>query len=243
MRSYSLSKEATAGARSVGVSNHISEKGSYKGKLILAEAVTSKQGTEGIEFRFKTDDGRIADYLTVWTHKADGTALSGDRLVSAIMVCLKVRSMEPVRASVKKWDSAQRAEVQANAMVFPELMDKPIGLLLYREEYEKDGGDSGWKNAIAAPFEYSTNRTAAEVLDQKPDGEALYKMVEQLKDRPLSGRKAGGGQAGARTGGGNGGRPQTSFDDMDDDIPFASSASAFDMEPRHGRRARRTDCR
>jgi hypothetical protein len=245
MRTYTLSKEATAGARQVGVSARIDEKGAYKGKLILAEAVTSKQGTEGIEFRFKADDGRTADYLSVWTHKSNGEELSGNKIIAAMMVCLRVRSIESQRARVKKWDSNTRAEAEVDAMVFPDLMNKPVGLLIYREEYEKNNGDTDWKSAIALPFDHATNRTAGEILDQKPEGEALFKMVELLKDRPLRARKgaaAGGGSSGA-TGGGSGGRPQTAFDDMDDDIPFASSASSFDMEPRHARRGRRTDCR
>lgn len=219
MRTYAINNETAAGARSVGVSTRITEKGKYKGRFLVAEAVVSTQGTEGIEFRFKSDDGQTADYLTVWTHKKDGTELSGAKLVSAIMVCMQVRNCQPQRATVKKWDSTQRAEVQVDTNVFPEMMGKPIGLLLAREEYLKSNGDTDWKMQIAMPFDATTERTAAEVLDRKPASEALPKLVELLRDRPLK-RKAGGNGSGGGGGTGEGQRQQTSFDDMDDDIPF-----------------------
>ncbi len=220
--SYSMN---SAGAKAAGVSSIINEKGRYKGRFTRAEQVVSAKGTQGIEFDFKSDEGATAQYLTIWTINKDGVELYGRKVVDAIMACIGVRTMSISRARTKKWNSQEQAEEVVDANCFADLMDKPVGLLLTREEYEANDGSRKWKNNLVLPFEYSTGRTAKERLDGAHTAEAIDKIVPLLKDRPLPANHRstnGGAQRQAPTGGGSSGqsRQANGFDDMDDDIPF-----------------------
>jgi hypothetical protein len=61
------------------------------------------------------------------------------------------------------------------------------------------------------------------------------KLQEAIKRSPEWHKATGGSKAAAPAGGGSG------FDDMDSDIPFASSSMHYDMEPSKARRMRRYD--
>lgn len=224
-RSFSLTSENLAGAKSAGQSTQVDTKGAYKGKFTKAEAVRSAKGTEGIEFSFRSDAGQTADYLSVWTHDSSGKELYGARLVTAIMACMEVRNCTPTQGRVKKWDNERQAAVEVEATVYPELMAKPVGVLLCREEYETSNGERKWKNVLVMPFEASTERTAREKLEKEPEGKELLGLVERLTDKPLKYIPA----AAPRRNGGEYGGPQArpparatrpAFDDMDSDIPF-----------------------
>lgn len=203
--------DAAAAKKADVVFSKIEEKGKYLGTFTRAEAITAKSGAKGVEFSFKSDAGASADYLTIYTHKSDGTTISGYNLLMAIMTCLRVRNLKPEAGEVEKYDSGsgQRAKVQA--MLFKELMGKPIGLLLNMEEYEKAKGGTAWKPAIVAPFD-KDEFTASEILSQAKQPETLGKMVQGLRDRPLKNKPAStGGQPAAADNG---------FSDMGDDIPW-----------------------
>lgn len=207
-RSYSLDPKSAAKA---GVTSYITETGKYVGKFTRAEIVKSQQGTEGVEFSFVTDDGLRSDYLTLWTYNAKGDALPSLHVLNAIMACLRVRELAPAKITVVDFGGTRSADG------FPSLMDKPIGVLLQREEYEKNklGADGqpliGYKFNLVAPFEAKTELTAGEILKQITTPEQLPKMVAKLKDKPLQKRRAP-----ATVGAGGSG----SIDGMDDDIPF-----------------------
>lgn len=206
-RSYSLDPEQ---ARQAGVSNRITESGRYVGRFTRAEAIKSRQNTEGVEFTFETDDGQTADYLTCWTYNERGESLYGFKVLMAVMTCLRVKQLAPRQMQFQGRDGARVADG------FPDLMDKPIGLLLQREEYAKQDGSTGFKFNIALPFDAASNLTAGEILGKATTPVALDKAQAALRDKPLQKRRettheyASGGHP--ANGGGLG--------DMDDDIPF-----------------------
>lgn len=198
-------------AKQVGVSARIQEKGAYKGVFTRAEFAQSDKGTQGIEFSFKTDDGATADYLTVWTHSADGKELYGRKVVDAIMTCMALRSINAKVGQIKKYDHDARGEVVVQTTLFPELMNKPIGLLLVREEYAKGSGGTGWKMTIVGAYEPTKGLTPKEILEQGGPGQ-LMKMVAALQDRPLKRPVQAYGDPHAHSSGG--------FESDDDSIPF-----------------------
>lgn len=209
---YALDTEAAKQADQKGGS--INETGKYTGIFTRAENVKSPKGTIGVEFSFRSDDGRAADYLTLWTENKDGKALYGYKTLMAIMACLKVRNITPISQKIEKYDHGAGGKVTVDAEVFPDLMNKPIGLLIQMEEYEKQDHSTNWKPVIYAPFEASTGFTASEILSKAVKPETLEKMEASLKDRPLrarSGSAAPVSSAPAPTGG---------YDDFDDSIPF-----------------------
>lgn len=206
---YSLNTEAAKAADAMN--SRLDETGKYIGVFTRAEAVTSKKGAVGIDLSFKSEDGRTADYLSVWTHGKDGSEIYGFKQLMAIMTCLRVKQLTKTPGTVEKYDKAAGKSIPFDAEIYPELMGKSVGLLLQREAYIKQDGSEGHKLNITGVFEASSELTASEILGKKTTPELLAKMVSVLKDKPLSGKAATPPQSSA---------PAGAFDDMADDIPW-----------------------
>lgn len=210
---YKLDPAAAAKADTIGA--YINESGKYVGKLTRAEKlVSATKKTDGIGFTFKADDGRETRF-DIWTYNADGKPLSGLNQVNAIMACLQVRELTVISHPVRRWENNQ--EITVDGEVFPELQNKPIGLLLRSEEYEKMSngvatGQVGKRMGLFAIFQARTELMASEILSRKTKPEQLGKVIGLLADKPLRNRPTAGAI------GADNGRPM-SMDDMDD-IPF-----------------------
>lgn len=210
---YTLDAQSAKKADSIGA--FINETGKYVGTFIRAEKlVSASKGTHGIGFSFKSDGGQTTRF-DIWTMKANNEPLQGMNQINAMMACLQVRSLTEGNRKVMKWDNNAGRETLQDATVFIELMDKPIGLLLRSEEYEKMSngqptGDTGWRMGLFACFQANTELMASEVLDRKTKPEALAKVIAMLADKPLGKPKARTAAAPATAGAAL----------MDDDIPF-----------------------
>lgn len=202
LSSYTLDADL---AKQVGTRLRITRSGKYTGRFTRAELVTSRQRSEGLEFSFESDDGLTADFLTCWTHNVDGRELYGLKVLNAILTCLRIREIDARPATLQDRHGGTR-----EARVFPQLVDRPIGLLLQREEYQKQDGNVGWKFNIVAPFEPGSGLTAGEILSQAAEPVQLERMLSALRDRTLPQRAPSAG--GPTVAGGLG--------DIDDDIPF-----------------------
>lgn len=209
-RSYTLDTKAASAADNIV--SRIDQSGKYVGTLTRVEIVASKQGTEGVEFSFRSDDGATADFLTLWTYKASGEALPSLKTLNAMMTVVRVKSLTPTQGTVEKWDSGTGQRGKFPATIFPELTGKRIGLLLQREEYEKRDGSVGAKVNIVGCFDPETELTASEILARKTKPETLARMVGALRDKPMKNGRAAHAAPASDTSSG--------FDDMDDDIPF-----------------------
>lgn len=207
-RSYTLDTKAASAADNIV--SRIDQSGKYIGTLTRVEIVASKQGTEGVEFSFKSDDGATADFLTLWTYKASGEALPSLKTLNAMMTVARVKSLTPTAGQVEKWDSGSGQRGKFPATIFPELTNKRIGLLLQREEYEKRDGSFGAKVNIVGCFDPDSELTASEILARKTEPETLAKMVAALRDKPMKNTK----QPVTET------QHDGGVADMDDDIPF-----------------------
>lgn len=180
---YTLDTKQAKAADSI--SSSIRETGKYIGVITRAEAITSTRGTRGLGLSFKADDGATADYLDLYTHKADGEALSSLKTVNAILACLKVREVKEGAIVFEKWDKDAKAHVKTNGRGYPELMGKRIGFLLRKEIETDDYGKDRDRVAIFAVFQPDTELTATEVLDQKTKPERLEKMFDALMLKPV----------------------------------------------------------
>ena len=207
---YTLDPNAAKKADSIN--NRIDSLGKYLGMLTRAEPIVSKKGSKGVDMSFKADTGATADYLTIWTHNGDGKQLQGFNTLMAIMTCLRVRDLKPESGEIEKYDNDIKARVKVIVPLFKSLMNKPVGLLIHMEEYEKTAGGTAWKPAISAPFD-KDGFTASEILTKAQKAETLDKMLASLRDRPL---KASASAPRASS------EPVSAgpFDDMDDDIQF-----------------------
>lgn len=202
---YKLDTEAARGAESTG--SRITEKGKYKGKFLRAQHIESeKTGTVGIDFDFQANDGRRARF-SIYTTKADGTRIYGFKQVMAIMTCLGIRELaEPKNVPAKIYDYDAQREVERVVLQFPELIGKPIGLLLAMEEYSA----GKWRPNLGGVFQEHTELVASEILDRKTTPTKLPLMLQALKDKPMREGSAPAGDAPPS------GHPAA----YDDDIPF-----------------------
>jgi hypothetical protein len=144
------------------------------------------------------------------------TSIMGFDALMAILTCLGIRNIAPVPGSVTRWDAEAKKEVAQPGSVFPELCNKPIGLLLETEDYTSNTGEHKTRMVLKAVFQAKTELTASEILDRKTTPEQLPRLVAGLRHRPA---KAARGAAPAQTGN-PAAKPSSGFDDMDDDIPF-----------------------
>lgn len=200
--------DTSAAKKADVIFSKIDTKGKYMGVLTRAEKVESTKGTIGVDLSFKADGGESADYLTLWTHNKDGKELIGFNTLMAIMTCLRVRELNAKAGEIEKYDSTQQKRVKVTVPLFYDLMNKPIGLLIHMEEYAKTAGGTAWKPVIAAAFD-KDEFTASEILNKSVQPDALQKMVQALRDRPLKGSVPAAAAS-----------QPSGFDDMDDDIPF-----------------------
>lgn len=186
MRSYTLD---TTAAQQANQNSYIDQTGKYIGAFIVAKAVTSRSGTEGIEFSFKAQDGRQANYLTLWTFNSQGEALYGFKILNALMTVMGVKELHPKKGSAAKPDGTRE-----EAIAYPDLHNKPVGIVLQKEFYIKDNGDEGYKFNIFAPFQAGTELMAKEILDNKTQPQALASIISSLKDKPAPAQQSRAGQ-------------------------------------------------
>jgi hypothetical protein len=214
---YTLDTQAAKQADQSG--KFIKETGKYKGRFTKAEALTATTGTQGIAFTFESDEKQTAN-ITIYTVKSNGEKLYDFQKLMAIMACMKLRNVsDPVNGKATKYDFDTKQEVQYDAPLLLDLMNKPIGLLLQSCEYEKQKdrvpiGEYGWKLEIHGAFEASSELTASEILGGKTKPELLASMVAHLADRPLKNKGAASSRP-VSAGGGKNSAP----DDFDE-IPF-----------------------
>ena len=217
---YALDKESAQAARKAEQrTSFIDEKGKYVGKFTRAEDIVASSGTRGIAFTFETFDGQKANF-SIYTIKKDGDKLGDYGTLMALMTCLGVRDIKPAQVQSTVWDRDAGANVTKTLTQFPELLNKPVGILLAMEEYAKkqngvETGETGWSARLNAVFQADTELTAAEILDRKTTPLKLPQLVAALRDRPL--KKSGGGSNQGNQGGGS---SSGSSGGIDDDIPF-----------------------
>jgi len=170
-------------AVAAGVSNYVADSGAYQGRILSAEwNVSSAKQTKGIEITFETAEGLKANYLSLWYEKADGTQLSGAKMLNAIMGCTKVTNLSS--KGVNQPDSSTK-------YFCPELENKSIGLVLQKVLYTKNDGQDGYKFEIRIPFIPQTGKTLAEQLGNK-DAITINNILRSLTDK--DDRQQGGQQ-------------------------------------------------
>ena len=181
--------DANAGQHADHLFRKMEETGQYHSALTRAEQVVSKKGSKGVDLSFKTETGATADYLSIWTHNNEGKQLQGFNTLMAIMTCLRVKNLKAELGEVEKYDQATQQRAKVQVLLFKELMNKPLGLLIHMEEYEKTAGGTAWKPAISAPFD-KDGFPASEILTKAQSATTLGKMEQGLRDRPLKNKPA-----------------------------------------------------
>jgi len=194
----------------------IKETGKYVGVITRAEKLISEKNTEGVGLSFKTDDGASANYLDVYTAKADGEKLRGHSVIQALMCCLRLKTVDEGQIQFERWDSVERKMVPASANGYPAMMGKRIGFILQKElsTHQNTGADVE-RIQIVAVFEAETGLVATEILDGKTKAEkadTILRLIKPVRDnRTMPAARPAQAKTGA---------PSSAGLDFDDDIPF-----------------------
>lgn len=208
-------KKATEGGR-------IDETGKYIVKIVRAEFIRAKTGTEGMEFEVETASKETAIF-SIYTRKTDGTTLRGFDYLNALMVVTKSKTLTPVQQKVTKYDFDAKERREFVVTVAQELMGQTVGMLLLKEYYQTDKGDWRHRITLFCPFDAQTEMVAAEILNRQTQPKELAKLVNRLEAASAKEQEK---TANARKG----------QDDSLDDVPFAAAASYprhADGSPRH----------
>lgn len=163
----------------------IEKSGAYVGRFTLAKERIAKTGTQGIEFTFESEDGQMARYLTLWVARANGEKIEyAYGLLSALMVCLDVKTIGTTPATVDEWNPGLGAWAPAQVEVYEALMDKPIGVLLQREERVWEGKTHVSMKMVDF-FDPRDRSTPSEILAGTRSAQALERLVGNLRDRVI----------------------------------------------------------
>ena len=158
----------------------IKDTGKYVGVITRAEKLLSKNSVEGVGLSFKSDDGATANYLDVYTARADGSLLRGYHLVQALLVCCGVKEVAEGPITFDKWTRDQGI-VETTVPGYPALMGKRIGLILQKElSTHRDTGADVERVNIVAVFQANTGLTATEILDGKTKAEKTDARMKAL---------------------------------------------------------------
>lgn len=197
----------------------IDEAGKYIGALTRAEYMEKKEtGSTGIGLTFKTREGAEAQFYINLSYQHGTKNEGGYSLVNAIMACLQLRKVgDPQQITIEKWDKDAGQRVKASVPGFPELMGKPLGLLI-QMEIEKNSEKGNERPTIFAPFSAESEKTASEILDARCTSPAkLEKMVQQIAKKPCVDRRPKGVSGSAY---GHGHADQSAPPADWDEIPF-----------------------
>lgn len=188
----SLTLNPNEARKADNISSVIRESGKYVGVITRAEKLISQKDTQGLGLSFRSDDGATANYLDIYTIKANGDTLRGYNLVQALLCCLRVRNAQEGRITFERWDRDEGGMVEVSEEGYPTLMGKRIGLVLQKElgTHSKTGADTERMN-IFAVFEADTGLTATEILDGKTKPERIDKIVEVITRTPVRDTRKG----------------------------------------------------
>jgi len=179
--SYNL--DANKARQSESGGKFIKDAGKYVGQFTRAEKIVSKGGAMGIEFDFS--DGSKSCTVTIWTHGKDGSELFGLNAISALMTVMRLKSMNESPQMVKKYIYADKAEKQVQAMVYTDLMNKPIGVLVQMEQYLNGTGELRVKPSFFCFFDAKSELIATEILDRQVSPKELEHKMTYVMECPL----------------------------------------------------------
>ncbi len=205
---YALDTQAAKAANAGG---RIDTTGKYNGTIKRCIMFTNQNGTDGVEFEFVDSTGAGAT-MTLWTRSQKSPKLSGYNVLMSMMVVCGIRNLSAQPRMVKKYDYAEKAEIDMQVTVAPEFDNKPITLLLQREEYEKSNGDTGYRMNIYAALQQGTDLSADEILDRKTVAEQVHKLMGRLADKKAKPQQGGSAVPSQQQ--------QSRHDELDDALPF-----------------------
>lgn len=217
---YQLDK-ASAENGSGSASNFL-EEGLHDVTIFQAYEIVASTGTKGVRIDFKSKQGANRQ-LTFYVQNAAGEKIFGMDQLHAIMAATKTKQLNAVQGVVTYYDFDTKKEQQKQVMILPELVNKPLSVILHKEANKNpNDGITRIQYSMTAPLVAGTLQTAFEVLNSKEAKqhtaliEAALKRSEKAVDE-VARAQAGNPQPASPSAGSDYGKPA---DDLDQEIPF-----------------------
>jgi hypothetical protein len=213
----------------------IDQSGGYVLTINWAKAVQSKSGGWGVEIQATSDDGlQLRNPVTLWTFTGDGRRIFGHDILDSLLICAGMKpgmAMKPGRVPVKVWDADLRHMVDEEADGYPGFTGKRVGMIIQREAYTKQNGDTGYRLNLIGAYHPDDMRSAGEIIGGK-NAQATDRKIAGLRDKDSTGAPVIKQMPSKASG--------PSYDDLpNDDIPFISSSMHNDIESQVHNRMRR----
>jgi hypothetical protein len=174
----SFEYDESAAAKADSLANRI-EQGPSIGTFTMVNSITAGTGAEGVHFEFEGEDGGKTGF-DLYTMK-DGKPLFGMNFIQAMQTILGLRGLKSVPGKHEAWVEGKREEVSGE--IFPDLMNKPIGIVMQKELYTKQDGNDASRFNLAGVFHPKTKLLASEIREKKAAPEKLDKMLRSLKTK------------------------------------------------------------
>ena len=135
------------------------EGGKYVGLISHCQHIqSSKKNTQGILFDLDFNTGQKTTIR-----------LYSEKQIIAVMQCVGfVGHLTPMHGTVKEYDKNAGQMVQRQGYVYPQLVNKPLGVVLKREDYQREDGGLAYEMKLVAPFNPQTEQSAREIIANKP---------------------------------------------------------------------------
>jgi hypothetical protein len=163
----------------------INKTGAYTGFFTKAyEIVSAKTGSKAIHLEFVSDNGSSAAIdLWYWSGKTD--ALIDFQMDATVFPLLSLMGLKSLREkpnhSIEVWDFDVKGLVSKKFTAFPDLANKPIGVIFQMEEYQKNNGTLGEQARAFRFFDAKTRQTAKEKANEN-DAVAVELLLADLPD-------------------------------------------------------------
>lgn len=187
--------EASA-SRADDAASRVTDGGAYVGAFTYAWDVDTQKGGKGIKLGFNVPGTGNCE-LAIYTMDAEGKANFGKHFLDAMMFFFGLGGLEVKNGKVEKWDDEAKKRVETDGKVFPQLVGKPIGLVLRREIYSRESdGASAERLNLEGVFSPETRLMFSEIKDHKTKPEKLDKLLK-IVSKPKDSRKnrGNGGEA------------------------------------------------
>ena len=193
--SYSYDYDEEAAGHAEDFVNRI-EAGPFEGVFTNVWDITAEKGSKGVHFEFEAGGAKGSfDIYTIGPKgstdkngvvREQDTKFPGYNQLMAIMTVLGVRSLKTRKGAIEVYDKEQNKRVEASGNVYPDLMNKKIGVVFQKEVYNRqsDGKEAARYNFLGS-FNVETRLTASEMREgvRKADPEKgkLARMVKGNK--------------------------------------------------------------
>jgi hypothetical protein len=165
-------------------SEGISETGAYVGMFDQVYRLVSEKGSEAMVFTFKSEKGGRTNF-TVWYKasnvKNNARIESGYESINSIMASIGIRSIKGYEGVVSVYDKGMK--VEKDLIVYPDLCDKDVGVVLQKELFTKNNGEDGYRFNFILSFDAKTRQTASEKVCKSSEAKKLEKVLATLKDK------------------------------------------------------------